>query len=34
MRREYAFVTSHGMTTGGIYRWIFGYDPVAQWRGS
>ena len=33
LRREAAFVTRHGSTTGGVYRWIFGYDPVAQWRG-
>jgi salicylate hydroxylase len=34
LRREVAFLTRHGSTTGGVYRWIFGYDPVAQWRGS
>jgi salicylate hydroxylase len=34
LRREVAFVTRHGSTTSGVYRWIFGYDPVAQWRGS
>jgi salicylate hydroxylase len=34
LRREYVFMTRHGSTTGGVYRWIFGYDPVAQWRGS
>ena len=34
MRREFAFVTRHGSTTSGIYRWIFGYDPVTQWRGA
>jgi salicylate hydroxylase len=33
LRREYAFVTRHGSTTSGVYRWIFGYDPVSQWRG-
>jgi salicylate hydroxylase len=33
MRREYVFLTRHGSTTAGVYRWIFGYDPVAQWRG-
>ncbi len=32
LRREYAFVTRHGSTTGGVYRWIFGYDPVTQWQ--
>ena len=34
MRREFAFLTRHGSTTSGIYRWIFGYDPVTQWRGA
>jgi salicylate hydroxylase len=34
LRREYVFLTQHGSTTSGVYRWIFGYDPVAQWRGS
>ncbi len=34
LRREYVFMTRHGSTTGGVYRWIFGYDPIAQWRGS
>ena len=34
MRREFAFVTRHGSTTSGVYRWIFGYDPVTQWRGA
>ena len=24
----------HGTTTSGVYRSIFGYDPVAQWRGT
>ena len=33
LRREVAFVTRHGSTTSGVYRWIFGYDPIAQWRG-
>jgi salicylate hydroxylase len=33
LRREYVFLKRHGSTTGGIYRWIFGYDPIAQWRG-
>ena len=27
LRRECAFLTRHGTTTSGIYRWIFGYDP-------
>ncbi len=34
LRREIAFVTRHGSTTSGVYRWIFGYDPIAEWRGS
>jgi hypothetical protein len=34
LRREATFVTRHGSTTSGVYRWIFGYDPVTQWRGS
>jgi salicylate hydroxylase len=33
LRREFVFVTRHGSTTGSVYRWIFGYDPVTQWRG-
>lgn len=33
LRREFVFVTRFGSTTSGIYRWIYGYDPVAQWRG-
>jgi len=34
LRREFVFLTRHGTTTSGVYRWIFGYDPVTQWRGS
>jgi salicylate hydroxylase len=34
LRREAVFLTRHGSTTGGVYRWIFGYDPIAQWRES
>jgi salicylate hydroxylase len=34
LRREAVFLTRHGSTTGGVYRWIFGYDPITQWRGS
>jgi salicylate hydroxylase len=34
LRREFVFLTRHGSTTGSVYRWIFGYDPVTQWRGS
>lgn len=33
LRREFVFVTRFGSTTGGIYRWIYGYDPVTQWHG-
>ena len=32
LRREVVFLTRHGSTTRGVYRWIFGYDPVTQWR--
>ena len=34
LRREVAFITHHGSTTSGVYRWIFGYDPIAQWQGT
>jgi len=34
LQREYVFLTQHGSTTRGVYRWIFGYDPIKQWRGS
>jgi len=34
VRGEYVFLTRHGSTTGGVYRSIFGYDPVKEWRGS
>jgi salicylate hydroxylase len=33
LRREAVFMARHGSTTSGVYRWIFGYDPVSQWRG-
>jgi salicylate hydroxylase len=32
LRREAVFLKRHGSTTGAVYRWIFGYDPVRQWR--
>jgi salicylate hydroxylase len=32
LRREAVFLTRHGSTTSGVYRWIFGYDPITQWR--
>ncbi len=34
LRREWTFLTRHGSTTKGVYRWIYGYDPIAQWRGT
>ena len=34
LHRECVFLLRHGSTTGGVYRWIFGYDPVTQWQGS
>ena len=27
------FIKRHGSTTSGVYRFIFGYDPVTQWQG-
>ena len=33
LRREFAFLIRHGATTSANYRWMYGYDPVAQWRG-
>jgi salicylate hydroxylase len=33
LRRQWTFITRHGLTTGGVYRWIFSYDPVSQWQG-
>ncbi len=33
LHREAVFLSRHGSTTGGVYRWIFGFDPVTQWRG-
>jgi salicylate hydroxylase len=33
LRREFVFVTKFGSTTGAIYKWIYGYDPVTQWQG-
>jgi salicylate hydroxylase len=33
LHREAVFLTRHGFTTGGVYKWIFGYDPTVQWRG-
>jgi salicylate hydroxylase len=34
LHREIVFMARHGSTTSGVYRWIFGYDPVSQWQGS
>jgi salicylate hydroxylase len=34
LHRELVFMSRYGSTTSGVYRWIFGYDPVAQWQGS
>jgi salicylate hydroxylase len=30
-RREFAHRRTFGLFTGGVYKWIFGYDPVASW---
>jgi salicylate hydroxylase len=32
LRREWVFMTRHGSTTNGVYRSIFGYDPVTRPR--
>lgn len=32
MRREVAFVRHYRLTTRGVFRWIYSYDPVAQWQ--
>jgi salicylate hydroxylase len=33
VRREFAYLTRHGSTMRGNFRFIYGYNPVAQWRG-
>jgi salicylate hydroxylase len=33
LRREIAFIRQHRLTTQGVFRWIYSYDPVAQWQG-
>jgi salicylate hydroxylase len=33
LRRQATFIKCHGMTTSGIFRFIYGYDPVKQWQG-
>jgi salicylate hydroxylase len=30
--REWMYLSRFGSTTPAIYRWIYGYDPVSQWR--
>jgi salicylate hydroxylase len=34
LRREWVYLTKYGTTTASIYQGIFGYDPVAEWRGA
>jgi salicylate hydroxylase len=34
VRREMAFVRHHRLTSQGVFRWIYSYDPVAQWQGA
>jgi salicylate hydroxylase len=34
LQREIAFVRHHRLTTQGVFRWIYSYDPVAQWQGT
>lgn len=33
VRREFAYLTRHGSTMRGNFRFIYGYNPVEQWRG-
>jgi salicylate hydroxylase len=33
LRRQATFIRRHGVTTSGIFRFIYGYDPVKQWQG-
>ncbi|MSQ18627.1 MAG: FAD-binding protein [Betaproteobacteria bacterium] len=30
--REWIYLSRFGSTTPGIYRWIYGYDPIKQWE--
>lgn len=32
LRREIAFMRHHRLTTQGVFRWIYSYDPVTQWQ--
>ena len=32
LRREWTYLTRFGKTTPKVYQWIFGFDPVANWR--
>jgi salicylate hydroxylase len=32
LKRQWAYVTRFRMTPAQVYRWIFDYDPVTQWR--
>ena len=33
LQREVTFITRHGVTTRGVYRFLFSYDPISQWQG-
>jgi 2-polyprenyl-6-methoxyphenol hydroxylase-like FAD-dependent oxidoreductase len=34
LQREWTFVTRHGVTTRGVFRFLYSYDPVSQWQGA
>jgi salicylate hydroxylase len=32
LKRQWTYLTRHGITQAQAYRWIFEYDPVTQWH--
>ncbi len=32
LRREWTYLTRFGLTTNHMYRWIYGFNPVDNWR--
>ena len=34
LQREVTFIMRHGVTTRGVYRLLFSYDPISQWQGT
>jgi 2-polyprenyl-6-methoxyphenol hydroxylase-like FAD-dependent oxidoreductase len=32
LHRQVTFIARHGLTTDGVFRWIFSYDPISQWN--